>query len=64
MTTMNIDDPDHIDLNAVAAKLLAAGAPYFDKPIAREHDVVINTALPEGHVNVGTPEVVIPPPPK
>jgi len=64
MTTMNVDDPDHVDLNVVAAKMLAAGAPYFDKPIAREHDPVINTALPDGHVNVGRPEVISPPKPK
>ena len=61
MTNINIGDPDHIDLNVVAAKMLEAGAPYFDKPIAREHDVIINTTLPEGRVNVGTPQVVPPP---
>lgn len=60
LTNMNIDDPDHIDLNTVAAKMLEAGAPYFDKPIAREHDVMVSTAMPAGHVTVGTPEVVDP----
>ena len=43
-----------------AAKMLATGAPYFDQHIAVEHEVVINTALPEGHVKVGSPEVVAP----
>jgi hypothetical protein len=54
--TMVVDDPEHRDLNAVAAKMLAAGAPYFDKEIAEEVDVY--KPLPEGHVKVGTPEVV------
>ena len=64
MTTMYVGDPDHVDLNEIAEKMLAAGAPHFDRPIAREHDVVINTSLPDGHVNVGTPEVVEPTMPK
>lgn len=55
--TMVVDDPDHRDLNAVAAKMLEAGAPYFDKEIAEE-EVDVYKPLPEGHVQVGTPEVV------
>jgi hypothetical protein len=58
MTTMYVDDPDHTDLNAVAEKLLAAGAPYFDRHVEREKEAVIDTSLPEGRVNVGTPEVI------
>ena len=58
MTTMFVDDPDNRDLNEIYQKLLAAGAPHFDRPIDREREVVINTAMPEGHVQVGTPEVV------
>jgi hypothetical protein len=58
MTTMEVDDPDHRDLNEIYQKLLAAGAPHFDHPIDREHEVVINTAVPEGHVKVGRPEVI------
>lgn len=58
MTTMYVPDPDHTDLNTVAEKLLAAGAPYFDRHIEREKEAVINTSLPAGKVNVGTPEVV------
>ena len=41
--------------------MLATGAPYFDRHIDRESEVVVNTLLPEGHVNVGTPEVVTDP---
>ena len=58
-TTMIVDDPDHRDLNAVAAEMLAAGAPYFDKEI-NEEEVDVNRPLPEGRVNLGTPEVVDP----
>jgi hypothetical protein len=60
MTTIYVDDPDHRDLNVIAEKMLATGAPYFDRHIDREKEVVINTALPEGHVKVGAPEVVPP----
>ena len=56
-TIMVVDDPDHRDLNAIAAEMLAAGAPYFDKEI-KEEEVDVYKPLPEGHVNVGTPEVV------
>jgi hypothetical protein len=58
MTTIYVDDPDHRDLNVIAAKMLATGAPYFDHHIDRENEVLANTALPEGHVKVGAPEVV------
>ena len=61
VTTIHVDDPDHRDLNEIAAKMLATGAPYFDHHIDRESEVVVNTLLPEGHVNVGTPEVVTEP---
>jgi hypothetical protein len=60
MTTMHVDDPDHLDLNAISSTMLAAGAPYFDRHIGREHEVVVNAGLSDGHVNVGTPEVVEP----
>ena len=58
MTTMYSDDADHRDLNAISATLLEKGAPYFDKPIEREKEVKFWTPVPEGKVNVGTPEVV------
>ena len=58
MTTMYTGDPDHIDLNVVMPQLLASGAPYFNRHLDRERPAVINTAWPEGHVNVGAPEVV------
>jgi hypothetical protein len=37
--------------------MLAAGAPYFDKE-TKEEEAEISSPLPEGHVNVGTPEVI------
>lgn len=67
MTSMHVDDPDHRDLNEIYKKLLAAGAPHFDQPIDHDHEVVIDSRAPEGHVKVGTPTVVgdsSPPPPK
>jgi hypothetical protein len=60
MTTMYTGDPDHLDLNLVMPKLLAAGAPHFNQHLDRESPAIINTDIPDGHVNVGTPEVVPP----
>ena len=57
-TTMYADDPDNRDLNLIMPKLLASGAPYFDRHIDREKEVKIMTDIPTGHVNVGAPEVV------
>lgn len=62
-TIMIVDDPDHRDLNAIAAEMLAAGAPYFDKEI-KEEEVDVYKPLPEGHVGIGTPEVIDPSQPK
>ena len=62
-TIMNVDDPDHRDLNTIAAEMLAAGSPYFDKEV-KEDEIDVTKPLPEGHVDVGTPEVVEPTPPK
>jgi hypothetical protein len=58
MTTMNVDDPDHRDLNDIYPKLLAAGAPHFDQPIDHDHEVIVRDEVPEGRVNVGPLEVV------
>jgi hypothetical protein len=58
-TVIVVDDPDHRDLNAIAQKMLEAGAPYFDKEI-REREADVYKPLPDGHVNVGAPEVVPP----
>ena len=58
MTTMNVDDPDHRDLNEIYQKLLAAGAPHFDQPIDHDHEVVVNDQVPEGRVKVGPLEVI------
>lgn len=59
VTTMLVDDPDHRDLNVLAASMLEAGAPYFDREIKGE-EVDVYKPLPEGHVKLGTPEVVEP----
>ncbi|MEO6873337.1 MAG: hypothetical protein ABI222_00805, partial [Opitutaceae bacterium] len=59
-TTMVVDDPDHRDLNTLAAKMFEAGAPFFDHEVKEEADVY--KPLPNGHVNLGTPEVVKPTP--
>jgi len=56
---MVVDDPDHRDLNAVAAKMLEAGAPYFDKQ-PKDKEIDVYKPLMETHVNVGPPEVVEP----
>ena len=58
MTTMHVDDPDHRDLGVLYPKLLAAGAPYFDRHIEREQEVVTTTEIPEGRVKVGPAEVI------
>lgn len=57
-TVIYVDNPEW-DLNAVAGKMLAAGATHFDRPMAQE-EVVISSAVAEGTVNVGTPTVVEP----
>ena len=59
VTTMLVDDPEHRDLNVIAATMLEAGAPYFDREIKGE-EVDVYKPLPEGHVKLGTPEVVEP----
>ena len=58
MTSMSVDDPEHRDLNEIYQKMLAAGAPHFDKPLDRDHPVRINSDVPEGHVKIGRPEVI------
>jgi hypothetical protein len=56
---MNVDDPDHRDLNTVFKDMLAAGAQYFDKSM-EEPEVSVFKPLPEGTVKVGTPTVIEP----
>ena len=56
-TIMVVDDPDHRDLNTIAAKMLEAGAPFFDREI-RDPEMNILKPVPDGRVNVGAPEVV------
>lgn len=63
MTTVYVSDPNHTDLNEFADKMLVVAAPYFDRHIGREHEVVVVTPRHE-HVNVGAPSVVEPPGPK
>lgn len=57
---MNVDDPDHRDLNGIFKDMLAAGAPYFDRQVEGE-EVDVYKPLPEGNVKVGTPTEVIEP---
>ena len=56
-TMVLVDDPDHRDLNRVAAEMLANAGHYFDKEI-KEEEVDIYKPVPEGRVYVGKPEVV------
>ena len=56
---MNVDDPDHRDLNTIYKDMLAAGAQYFDR-VMEEPEVSVFRPLPEGNVQVGTPTVVEP----
>jgi len=62
-TTVIVDDPDRWNLNGVAAPMLAAAAPYFDREID-ERELEVHPPPPEGHVNVGAVEVVESPAPK
>jgi hypothetical protein len=57
-TLMLTDDPDQ-DLNQLSKKMLAAGAGYFDHPMAAE-EVTIPSSVAEGHVILGTPTIVDP----
>ena len=56
-TVIVVDDPDHRDLNVVAQKMLEAAAPFFDKEI-KDPEATVFKPLPDGHVNVGAPEVL------
>ena len=62
-TVIVADDPDHRDLNKIAAEMFKAGAPYFDKDL-KVPEIQFYNGVPQGHVNVGTPEVVPPTTPK
>jgi hypothetical protein len=57
VTTMVVDDPEHVDLNAVSTSMLAAGAPFFGREI-RDGEVSVPTPVPEGHVKLGATRVV------
>lgn len=56
-TTMVTDDPEHRDLNAISGEMLAAGAALFDRE-PKEEEASIFRPLPDGHVEIGTPEEV------
>lgn len=56
-TIMVVDDPDHLDLNEIAEKMLEAGSPYFDQEI-KDEEVAVFKPLPDGHVHIGNPAVV------
>jgi len=51
-TIVAVDDPANRDLNVVAATMLHAGAPYFDK-LPRRREVLVNTNIPDTKVDVG-----------
>jgi len=61
-TTIFTDDPDHRDLNALLPSMLAAGVHYFGRA-TEPQGVEISRPVPEGHVEVGTPQVVDAPAP-
>ncbi|MDB6095032.1 MAG: hypothetical protein JWM32_2594 [Verrucomicrobia bacterium] len=58
MTTMHVVDSPELDLNLLYPKLLASGAPFFDRHIEREREVVVETSVPVGTVTLGNPIVV------
>ena len=56
-TVIVADDPDHRDLNVIAAQMLKAGAPYFDRDL-KKPEVEFYQGMPQGKVNVGPATVV------
>ncbi len=56
-TIIVADDPDHRDLNAIAAQMLKAGAPYFDKDLGKP-EIQFYQGMPQGQVHVGPATVV------
>lgn len=58
-TIVVTDDPANRDLNQFLEKMLAAGANFFDREIAKEEAEIVDT-LPEGTVTVGDITVLKP----
>ena len=56
-TTMAVDDPEHSDLNVLAAGMLAAGSPYFGRAIG-EPELEVAQPVPGGRVKLGAPQVI------
>ncbi len=56
-TVIVAGDPMNRDLNNIAAAMLAAGAPLFDKE-TNDREIDLYRPVPTGRVNVGAPEVV------
>ncbi|QYM79628.1 hypothetical protein K0B96_03140 [Horticoccus luteus] len=52
-TTILVDDPDHRDLNELAARMLNAGAGYFNSDVDKEAE--IHEPMREGRVEMGEP---------
>ncbi|QYM79629.1 DUF4136 domain-containing protein [Horticoccus luteus] len=52
IAAMNVDDPDHRDLNTFYKAMIAAGAPYFDRRLDEE-EVSVRRPLRNGHVEIG-----------
>lgn len=48
-TTINVDDPDGLDLNRIHKELLAAGSHFFDREMDKEEEFV-PAYVPEGSV--------------
>lgn len=61
-TSMSVDDPDHRDLNQIAAKMLELAGPFFDREIS-EPEVILSRPLPEGNVKLGPINVIEDPKP-
>ncbi len=60
-TLMQVDDPDHRDLNRIGGEMLKAGAPYFGRA-SQKAEVEIHQGRPEGQVRVGEARPVDPQP--
>jgi hypothetical protein len=58
-TLVQVDDPDHRDLNAALPAMLAAASPYFDEHV-KDPEVTVRKPVPEGTVILGPMQVVEP----
>lgn len=56
-TTMLVDNPEKLDLNKVYQEMIVAGGNFFDQEMKDEEADLVRP-MPEGRVEIGTPEVV------